>query len=233
VFAGVVEYNHPTLKPLVLTGMKYGFGDEAGDVGSTDGSSHHLVVCILLTDDPQTLRRIVAHTRKGMGKKLKQAPELKAYHTPRIVLSRLLHKLAEHNVEIVTAVWKKQDVANLIEAEDGYRTLLAMAIRRCAERYPHLSLVLDKRYTNPRLRDRLISAVIDGIEPSTVLVLEQSESQREKALQLVDAVAWSIFQKYERGDTTLYDILRGKIVVEEVVEEIKNWLSLGADSHRP
>jgi hypothetical protein len=35
----------------------------------------------------------------------------------------------------------------------------------------------------------------------------------------------------EAGDT-LYDIFREKIVFEEVWEETKNWLSLGADSHR-
>ena len=45
-------------------------------------------------------------------------------------------------------------------------------------------------------------------------------------------MAWSIFQKYERGDETFYDILGEKIVIEEVVGKTKNWLSLGADSHR-
>lgn len=92
--------------------------------------------------------------------------------------------------------------------------------------------MLDKRYTNPRLRDRLIETITGGIGPSTVLVLQQSESRQEKALQVADAVAWSIFQKYERGDMTLYDIVHEKIVLEEVVGQIKNWLTLGADSHR-
>lgn len=55
---------------------------------------------------------------------------------------------------------------------------------------------------------------------------------KEKALQVADAVAWSIFQKYEQGDTMLYDTLREKIVLEEVVGKTKNWLTLGADSHR-
>ncbi len=212
--------------------MKHGFGDEAGDVGWVEGSARHLVVAIVLTDNPHYLRRIVAHIRKGMGKKLKQMPELKAYHTPKSVVSQLLHKMAEQDVEIVAVVWKKTEAARSVDLEDGYRHVCALAVKRCVERYPHLSLVLDKRYTNPRLRDLLIATITSGIGPSSVVVLQQVESRQEKALQVADAVVWSIFQKYERGDEMLYDIVRERIVFEEVVEETKNWLSLGADSHR-
>lgn len=85
--------------------MKHGFGDEAGDVGRAEGSARHLVIAIVLTDDPQPLRRIVAQVRKGLGKKLKQIPELKAYHTPETVVERLLRKLAQQDVEILAVVW--------------------------------------------------------------------------------------------------------------------------------
>lgn len=212
--------------------MKHGFGDEAGDVGRAEGSTAHLVVGIVLTDHPQQLRRTVARIRKGMRKKLKQIPELKAYHTPKSVVSRLLRRVAEQEVEIVAAVWKKKETTNLADPEDGYRHVCSLAVKRCVERYPQLSLVLDERYTNPRLRDRLVETITRSIGPQAALVLQRSESRREKALQVADAVAWSIFQKYERGDETLYTILREKIVLEEVIEETKNWLSLGADSHR-
>lgn len=36
--------------------LKHGFGDEAGDVGWVRGSSRHLVVAIVLTQEPQQLR---------------------------------------------------------------------------------------------------------------------------------------------------------------------------------
>ena len=195
-------------------------------------SSRYLVVAIVLTDEAQGLRRTVARIRKGMDKRLGQILELKAYHTPKNVVSRLLRKVAEQDVEIVATVWRKGKGTSPADPEDGYRHLCALAVRRCVERHPQFSLVLDKRYTNPRLRDRLIETITGGIGPSTVLVLQQSESRQEKALQVADAVAWSIFQKYERGDMTLYDIVHEKIVLEEVVGQIKNWLTLGADSHR-
>ncbi len=202
--------------------MKHGFGDEAGDVGGADGSTRYLVIGIILTDDPQSLRRLVARIRKGMRKRLKQMPELKAYHTPRSVVFRLLRKVAEADVEIIALVWRKHKTPGPADPEEGYRSLCALAVNQCLEQVGHLSLVLDKRYTNPRLRDLLVSRITDTIAPSAVLVLQQSESRQEKALQVVDAVTWSIFQKYERGDESLYEIVREKIVREVVVEEIKN-----------
>lgn len=200
-------------------------------MGWAKGSARHLVVAIVLTDNPQQLRRTVAHVRKGMRKKLKQIPELKAYHTPENLIARLLRNVAAQRVEIFAVIWKKTSTS-LVDPEDGYRHVCSLAVKRCMERYPQLSLTLDKRYTNPRLRDRLVETLTSGIGPQVVLVLQQAESRQERALQVADAVAWSIFQKYERGDETFYDILGEQIVVEEVVEETKNWPSLGADSHR-
>lgn len=212
--------------------MKHGFADESGDVGRAKGSTRHLVIAVVLTSDPQQLRRIVAQVRKRLGKKLKHVPELKAYHTPEDVIERMLRKVTEQDVEIVAVVWRKDSRIGPTDLEEGYRQVCRLVVERCVERYPQLSLTLDKRYTDPRLRDRLVEAITNGIGPQTVLVLQQSESRQEKALQVADAVAWSIFQKYERDNEAFYAILCERLVYEEVVQETKNWLSLGADSHR-
>jgi len=152
-----------------------------------------------------------------MGKKLKQIPELKAYHTPRSGVARLLRKVARQDEEIVAVVWRKDERVRPRDPEDGYRHLCALAAKRCVERYSQLSLVLDKRYTNARLRDFSVKTIIGGIGDSAVLALQQSESRREKALQVADAVAWGVFQRYKRGDTEFCDIIREKTVSEEVV----------------
>jgi hypothetical protein len=212
--------------------LKHAFADEAGDVGRSKGSARHLLIAVVLTDNPQHLRRIVAQVRMGLGKKLKQVPELKAHHTPETVIEQLLRKLAQQDVEIVAVVWRKDRLIHPTDLEEGYRHVCRLAIERCMDRYPQLSLTLDKRYTDPRLRDRLVEAITSGISPQAVLVLQQVESRQEKALQIADAVAWSIFQKYERGNETFCAILGERLIHEEIVQETKNWLSLGADSHR-
>jgi len=174
----------------------------------------------------------VARIRQGLDKKLRQIPELKAYHTPKHVIARLLHKVAEQDIEIVAVVWRKLGLVSPSDPEEGYRQVCRTAVEHCLKRYPQLSLTLDRRYTDPRLRDRLVETITEGIGPQAVLVLQQVESRQEQALQVADAVAWSLFQKYERGDETCYDILYSHVVVEDVIEKTKNWPSLGADSHR-
>ena len=69
------------------------------------------------------------------------------------------------------------------------------------------------------MRDRLVQAITEKLEAPAVLVIEHSDSAKENALQAADAVVWSLFQKYERGDEELYEIIKGKIVVEEVLRE--------------
>lgn len=61
----------------------WAFGDETGDVGQAPGSSRYLIVAIVLTRDPRSLRKAVVKTRKHLRKKLRSIPELKAKRTPK------------------------------------------------------------------------------------------------------------------------------------------------------
>ncbi len=56
--------------------------DEAGDTGTSPHSSRYLVVAGIVGSDLMPLRRAVMRTRKSLGKKLRDIPELKAWHTP-------------------------------------------------------------------------------------------------------------------------------------------------------
>ena len=46
--------------------------------------------------------------------------------------------------------------------------------------------------------------------------------RRLKELQAADAVAWAIFQKYERGDSRFYDVIESKIADETVIKH-RDW----------
>ena len=198
--------------------MKHSFLDEAGDVGRAKGATRYLIVVAIITGNPHWLRKAVIKTRKGLRKKLKQIPELKAKRTPKKVVAKLLRYIATLNVEIVAVVLDKESRPYPSDPEDLYRTTCARAVRRCLERHPRLALTLDKRYTNQRLRDKQEQVIAEEVgDLSAFLLLKHSESGQEKAVQAADAVAWSLAQKYERGDEELYAIIQEKIVVEEVL----------------
>jgi len=199
--------------------MKYGYLDEAGDVGRTEGASRHLIVAVVVAN-PEPLRKSVTRTRKSLGKKLKQIPEFKAKHTPKRITAKLLRRVVGAEAEIVAVILDKQQVTQPEDPEDWYRGLCAQVIQQCIARHPTLHLVVDQRYTNPTLRQRLVEAIVEGITPQHAIIsFEHADSTQEKAIQVADAVAWALFQKYEWGDDDLYQIIEGKIVVEKMVRE--------------
>jgi hypothetical protein len=198
--------------------MKHGFLDETGDVGWAKGATRYLIVAAIITSNPHWLRKAVIKTRKRLRKKLKQIPELRAKRTPRKVVAKLLRYVATLDVEIVAVILDKESSLYPSDPEDWYRITCARVVRRCLERHPRLALTLDKRYTSQRLRDKQEQAIAKEVgDLSAFLVLRHSESGQEKAVQAADAVAWSLAQKYERGDEELYTIIQENIIVEEVL----------------
>ncbi len=199
--------------------MKYGYLDEAGDVGRTEGASRHLIVAVVVAN-PEPLRQAVTRTRKSLGKKLKQIPEFKAKHTPKRITAKLLRRVGGAEAEIVAVILDKQQVTQPEDPEDWYRGLCTQVIQQCLARHPTLHLVVDQRYTNPTLRQRLVEAIVGGItQQHAIISLEHADSTQEKAIQVADAVAWALFQKYEWGNDDLYKIIEEKIVVEKMVRE--------------
>ncbi len=203
----------------------WAFADETGDVGRAPGSSRYLIVAIVLTRNPWPLRKAVTKTRKHLRKKLRNVPELKAWHTPKKVVARLLRYIAELDVEIVAVVLDKHTASVHPESEDRYRLTCAEAVWHCVERYTWLKLAIDRRYTNEILRDKLEQSIFvraaSASERTTVglIRIEHLDSTQEKGIQAADAVVWSLGQKYERGDDELYNIIKDKIIVEEVLRE--------------
>ncbi len=53
--------------------------------------------------------------------------------------------------------------------------------------------------------------------PEQVVLLYQEDSRQQRGLQAVDHIAWTFYQQYERDDNSLYQILKGRVVAEEVV----------------
>lgn len=163
--------------------MKHGFLDETGDVGQAEGATHYLIVAVVITSNPHRFRKAVIKTRKGLNKKLKQIPELKAKRTPKKVVAKLLRYIAMLEVEIVAVILDKKAKPCPSDPEDWYRTTCARAVRRCLERHPRLALTLDKRYTSQRLRDKQEQAIAEEAGAlSAFLLLKHSESDQEKAV---------------------------------------------------
>ncbi|MBM4422466.1 MAG: DUF3800 domain-containing protein [Chloroflexi bacterium] len=186
--------------------------DEAGDTGSSGYSSRYLVVAGIVCASLEPLRRLVARTRKTLGKKLRNVPELKARHsTPRLT-AQFLGRIAELDIEIFAAGLDKRAVPRPQDPEDWYRRAYAEAVRQALAHHEQITLTMDNRYTKAALRDKLVQFIAAYSQRSgTALTFVYADSHRERARQAADAVAWSFFQKYERGDESFYRLIAGKV----------------------
>ena len=189
--------------------------DETGDTGRRAGSSRYLVVAGIICANLEPLRKAIGRTRKSLGKELRHIPELKAWHTPPKITQQLLGRIAALEVEICAAILDKHSVKVADDAEDWYRRVYTEAVRQALAHHAHVTVTMDKRYTKMALQDKLTQAIVAGAQrPGVTLSFVYADSQKERALQAADAVAWSIFQKYEREDETFYRLIEERVVGE-------------------
>lgn len=200
--------------------VQYAYLDESGDVAPFSGS-RFLVVAVLVTETPRPIELHVKRARQSLGRRT-PSEELKATWSEPQVVERLLSSIAQEDVQVVAVVVDKRAIVRPpADAEDIYRTAVAQAVRHCLARWPQSHLYLDKRYTNPKLRQALERAVSKALVPDahTRLLIWHEDSRDQLCLQAVDSVAWAIARKYEWGDGRAYTQIADRILVEEVFAE--------------
>lgn len=200
--------------------MQYAYLDESGDVAPF-GGSRFLVVAVLVTETPRTIDLQVKRARQSLGRKVR-SQELKATWSEWRVIERFLSGINRDDVFVVAVVVDKRAIVRPpADPEAIYRTAVAQAVRLCLTQWPQLHLHLDKRYTNPKLRQALEQAVGQELTPDghQGLLIWHEDSQGQLCLQAVDFVAWAIAQKYERNDESAYVRIAGRIIVEQVIAE--------------
>lgn len=203
--------------------LHYAFIDESGTVGFP-GGTHFLVIGVLVTENPREVERPIRRALKKYGPSLVSG-EVKAADFEEKAVFRLLKEIAEEKVEIAATIVDQRAIQHPPkDREDIYRQSVARTVRRLVGRYPHVQVVLDKRYTRNTMRDKLEDAIRAELEdlPRQRVLIRQENSNDRKELQAVDAIAWAFFQKYEREDDRFYNLISLRIVDEEVISD-KDW----------
>ena len=200
--------------------LHYAFLDESGGVALFVPNERFLVIAVLVTRKSRSLELVIKRACKRFGASLASG-EMKAAHSAGKTVRWILAATARQDVEIVAVVVDKRRIVKLQRDPEGlYREAAARAIRLCVERWPRLDVTMDRRYTHEHLRHRLewhIREEIADIKGQAV-VIRQMDSVRVKGLQAVDFVAWALWQKYQRGNDSYYQIVKDRVVVEEIIE---------------
>jgi len=205
----------------------YIFLDESGDLGFGKRSSKWFLFTLVVVDDPRKLERVIKKTRKSLKKKYKRTmSELHAYHCDDITRIRVLTKLAEQDISVVTTVLNKSKVYVDLQNQKNYLYNFTANIildrlmnTKLIDKNRKISLVVDRKDTKKHLRDNFISYITEAMKQKRNGNFEMSlaASHDEKGLQAVDFISWAIFRKYERGDFGFYEIIKDKIIDERLL----------------
>ncbi len=171
----------------------YAYIDESGNSGHTKNSTKYFVVaCILVSNEtilPRIAKKVFKSTKLGkLGKNQLHATS----DSDRVKLKIVsLLKKENYNIEYVKILKKTGDKDCYIES--------LLKLKDKLDKH-HIDIVY---IANKDSRKKTIDKIKNTFGDNTVL----SKPEKEKGLQIADFVSWSIYQKYENGNSAYYDIL--------------------------
>ncbi|MCC6297952.1 MAG: DUF3800 domain-containing protein [Anaerolineales bacterium] len=198
--------------------LRYAFIDESGIAGLSR-KSHVFIVAALCLKNPRGAESIVKRAQKKYGSSLASG-ELKAKQAEGKLITHVLNALSQESIEVFSVIIDRRHIENMTDdSEQVYRRAVTRLIKKLVKRYPRIEVTLDRRYTNKSLRYQLEKDIREGISgiPQQFVLIRQEDSLSSKGLQAVDFIAWSLFQKYERGDDTYYRHISASIADEDIV----------------
>jgi hypothetical protein len=188
--------------------------DETGDIGASPGSSRHMIVAATVCADARILRNVAKREWNKLRPRQKRIAELKGSNLPPVTMRRLLTDLVNQGIAIYAAVWDKRTYPSI--GEELYTLTFAACVQHILGDYPGIAIVADQRYNNPNRQEKFFGD-IRLLNQSPDLLLETNTSHRDGALQVADAVAWALHQKYEHEDEDLYGLISSRIQAEFLV----------------
>lgn len=207
--------------------MAYLYIDESGDLGFSERSSRWFIFTIALVQNKRQLEKIVSKTRKGLKKKHKNVNELHAYHANKITRRRILTLLANKNdLRIFSVILNKKKVHIDLQNQNNFLynytaniLLDRLYSKKIVPNHETLKICIDRKDTKKGIRDNFINylqtSLTEKRDGHVDVIL--CASHEEKALQAVDFISWAVFRKYERNDYEYYEIIKDKIIEENLL----------------
>lgn len=194
--------------------LKYGYLDESGILEIAAGEGRYFVIVVILVGNPSELKHIMRQARRKFHGTHRMHHIFKASKEDQGFVNCVLRELAKTNVEIFVGAWDKRQKGSVPDKNHLYASLVAQTVAACMIDAPRLHLVAHRRFTNPHIRDYLQWVVSEYIAVGTFLSLEQCSERERKELELADAVAWAVYQKYNNNDDQGYAVIKSHIKKE-------------------
>lgn len=210
--------------------MAYIFLDESGDLGfdkSKKRASKYFIITFLIANDKKPIEKAVKAIHSSLKKIHKQkGGALHSYREKPITRTRLLTKLSQKDIKIMTVYLNKSKVYTKLQNEKDvlYNFVTNILLDRiCTKKLISIKetviLIASRKETNKFLNQNFKNYLLIQAKNNHKLKLEIEikTPHEEKSLQAVDFVSWAIFRKYEYDDESYYEIIKEKIYEENIL----------------
>lgn len=206
--------------------MPFIFMDESGDLGfdfSRKGTSRYFLITFLFCERKRPIEKCVKKVHRGLREKYRRVGTLHAYREEPVTRKRLLSLLACRDCKIMTILLNKRKVYTRLQDEKAvlYNYVTNILLDRIFSKrllpgVEDYEIIAERRETNRFLNANFQSYLqMQLTERHDVRVKVSIKTpEQEKGLQAVDCISWAVFRKYERSDSSYYDIIKENIVEE-------------------
>lgn len=208
--------------------MSYIFVDESGDLGfdfKKKGTSKYFLISFLFVPSTTKRRRTTKIVSKVFltlkNSKKRKSGTLHAYKESPVIRFRLLNKLAKEDVKIMTICLDKEKVYTNIQAEENllYSNITNILLnkiytRKLIPKGERIELIASRRATNKLLNNNFKEYIESNKNNKLDINVSIVSPEKDKCLQAVDFVSWSIYKKYQKGDYSYYNVIKNKIFEE-------------------
>jgi len=207
--------------------MAYLFIDESGDLGFSKRSSRWFLFTLILVPNERPLEKVIKRARNTLKKKHRNVNELHAYHSDEITRKRVLRGISELNdLQVFCIILDKHKVYTDLQNQKNYlyNYVANILLDRLHEsdvlsKDEHLDICFDRKDTKKNLQSNFMQYLEGNIisKRNGKVDISLCASHQKKALQAVDFVSWAIFRKYEQSDYEYYEIIKDKVVEENLL----------------
>ena len=203
--------------------MKYIYMDESGCQGlnlNLLGTSRYFAMTFLLTDNKRVLDKIVKKVYKGLSKtdikhRKRKNGVLHAYYEDKVTIKRLLTLLSETNIKVITIRLDKRKLHIPMKNTALYTHITNTLLNKCLDNNilslnEPISFIASKIYTKKKYSNEFLHSLEN--DNNLNIEVDIKTPFEDKGLQVADFVSWSLFQKYEHGNSEYTEII-SKIII--------------------
>ena len=202
----------------------YAYVDESGDPGFAfqRGSSHYLVLVLLLVDDPIPLHQAVHDLRLALG--LPERQEFKFAETSNQWRRAFFTAIRPYPFRAYSLVLDKRrwPAAYPSHRRQLYPELVQSLLAFVGQELRDALLVMDEAVQSREHQARFATALrhaLRSAEIPPVARVVQHRSHSDNLIQVADMVAGAVARGYERGDNRYRQLLHQKLEVLELPRE--------------